>query len=159
MYVAKAAGETAKFEAFTPDIGELAFLADEKAPHPAYTRGFIFHKEKNIHELVKRCYFFKNAPPLLIVKGTVDSIYLNGELKATIDQPNIKELEAIGGTGDSLTGILSILLYSGIERVEAANKAAIINRIAGAHAKPTPATQISEILLHIPYALEQVFNR
>ncbi len=29
---------------FTSDVGELAFLADEEAPHLFYTRGFILHE-------------------------------------------------------------------------------------------------------------------
>ena len=36
MYVAKMAGNAAFFDLFTPDAGELAYLADEKAPHPFY---------------------------------------------------------------------------------------------------------------------------
>jgi len=35
-------GNAQSFDLFTPDAGELAFLADEEAPHPFYTRGFCF---------------------------------------------------------------------------------------------------------------------
>lgn len=41
MYVAKMSGQAGEYDLFTPDAGELAFLADETAPHPFYTRGFI----------------------------------------------------------------------------------------------------------------------
>jgi len=41
MYVAKMSGRSNAYDLFTPDIGELAFLADELAPHPFYTRGFL----------------------------------------------------------------------------------------------------------------------
>lgn len=34
MYVAKMSGYADAYDLFTPDPGELAFLADEKAPHP-----------------------------------------------------------------------------------------------------------------------------
>lgn len=43
MYMAKMSGEASLYDLFTPDVGELAFLADEEAPHPFYTRGFILH--------------------------------------------------------------------------------------------------------------------
>ena len=35
MYVAKMSGLAPLYDLFTPDIGEMAFLADEKAPHPS----------------------------------------------------------------------------------------------------------------------------
>ena len=41
MYVAKMSGYADAYELFTPDVGELAFLADEKAPHPFYTLSLI----------------------------------------------------------------------------------------------------------------------
>jgi hypothetical protein len=34
MYVAKMSGYAASYDLFFPDAGELAFLADENAPHP-----------------------------------------------------------------------------------------------------------------------------
>ena len=34
MYAAKMSGQSSKYDLFTPDVGELAFLADEEAPHP-----------------------------------------------------------------------------------------------------------------------------
>ena len=37
MYVAKAGGDAPFYDVFTPDLGETAFLADEKAMHPMYT--------------------------------------------------------------------------------------------------------------------------
>ncbi|MFO7970579.1 MAG: sugar kinase, partial [Desulfobacterales bacterium] len=48
MYAAKMSGLSEAYELFTPDAGELAFLADEEAPHPFYTRGFILHEENLI---------------------------------------------------------------------------------------------------------------
>jgi len=38
MYAAKMSGQASKYDLFTPDVGELAFLADEEAPHLFYTR-------------------------------------------------------------------------------------------------------------------------
>jgi len=62
-------------------------------------------------------------------------------------------LEPIGGTGDTLTGIVSALIHGGYAIEEAAIMAAKINRLAGELANPTPGTQVSEIIIHIPNAL------
>ena len=74
MYVAKMAGDAPFFDLFTPDAGELAYLADEKAPHPFYTRGFILHEENLIPDLIKRAYRHHNAASYLLVKGVEDFI-------------------------------------------------------------------------------------
>ena len=47
MYAAKMSGQAPEYDLFTPDVGEMAFLADEEAPHPFYTRGFILHEKTN----------------------------------------------------------------------------------------------------------------
>ena len=52
MYAAKMSGQSECYDFFTPDVGELAFLADELAPHPFYTRGFILHENNNITDLI-----------------------------------------------------------------------------------------------------------
>jgi len=80
MYVAKAGGYASSYDIFTPDMGELAFLADEKADHPAYTRGFIWHMNQNVHELVQRAYDWKNAADILFVKGSTDYICRAGKI-------------------------------------------------------------------------------
>ena len=54
MYVAKMSGYAAEYDLFTPDVGELAFLADEKAPHPFYTRGFLLQNDHDIPPLLER---------------------------------------------------------------------------------------------------------
>jgi ADP-dependent NAD(P)H-hydrate dehydratase / NAD(P)H-hydrate epimerase len=61
MYAAKMSGQAPSYDVFTPDMGELAFLADESAPHPFYTRGFILHEENRAPELIKRAYQHENA--------------------------------------------------------------------------------------------------
>uniref|UniRef100_A0A7V6CDZ1 Sugar kinase n=1 Tax=Thermodesulfobacterium geofontis TaxID=1295609 RepID=A0A7V6CDZ1_9BACT len=154
MYVVKMAGYAHFFDLFTPDIGELAFLADEKAPHPFYTRGFLLSKEDDVETLITRAYQHKNAPPYLLVKGEKDRIVFNQKILAIIEEPFIPELEAIGGTGDTLTGIVSALVYAGYEPEKACLIAAKANRLAGALASPTPATQISEIINFIPEAIK-----
>ncbi len=42
MYAAKAAGLAPQFDVFTPDLSELAFLADPEASHPAYVGKHLF---------------------------------------------------------------------------------------------------------------------
>ncbi len=42
MYAAKAAGLARNLDIFTPDAGELAFLADKNATHPAYVKKVLF---------------------------------------------------------------------------------------------------------------------
>jgi len=156
MYVAKAGGDSHYYDVFTPDLGETAFLADEKADHPTFTRGFIFHMENNVPELIRRAYASNNAAPTMFVKGSVDYICQNGEILYTIDQPSVPTMEPIGGTGDLITGMISGLIHAGKSPVEACRIAGHVNRKAGELSQPTPATQIRDILKFIPDALEEV---
>jgi hypothetical protein len=156
MYAAKMSGQAEAYDLFTPDLGELAFLADEEAPHPFYTRGFILHEENLMPELIARAYRHNNAPRCLLVKGVRDYVADSQGILATIDSPVEEAMEAIGGTGDTLTGIVAALIAAGIEVKEAAIIAARANRLAGHYAKPTPATQVMEIVEHIPRALGDI---
>jgi NAD(P)H-hydrate repair Nnr-like enzyme with NAD(P)H-hydrate dehydratase domain len=94
----------------------------------------------------------------LLVKGATDYIARDGEILATITEPNIAAMEAIGGTGDTITGIVAALIYGGYEIVEASIYTAHINRIAGLLCSPTPATHIGELISQIPQALIQVLK-
>jgi NAD(P)H-hydrate repair Nnr-like enzyme with NAD(P)H-hydrate dehydratase domain len=158
MYVAKAGGDANKYDVFTPDLGEMAFLADERAVHPAYTRGFIFHLENDVPELIRRAYEAKNAARTLFVKGKVDYICQDGKILETITEPNIEELEPVGGTGDMITGMISGLIYAGKSHLEACRIAGRVNRRAGELCRPTPATQVADIIKCIPVALRQVLK-
>ena len=158
MYAAKMSGEAAAYDLFTPDIGELAFLADEEAPHPFYTRGFIIHKENEVEKLIARAYRFGNAAKHLLVKGSRDYIACEDGILEIVDQPGTEAMEAIGGTGDTLTGIVAALVNYGMTVREASVKGAKINRIAGVCAMPTPATQIAEIIEQIPSAMKEIFR-
>lgn len=158
MYAAKMSGKAEAYDLFTPDAGELAFLADEEAPHPFYTRGFILHEDNRIPELIARAYEHHNASRYLLVKGVWDYVASREGIEATIDHPVEEALEAMGGTGDTLTGIVSALIASGMEIREAATMAARINRLAGHYANPTPATQVMELIKHIPRATEETFQ-
>jgi NAD(P)H-hydrate repair Nnr-like enzyme with NAD(P)H-hydrate dehydratase domain len=159
MYVAKAGGDSNRYDVFTPDLGELAFLADEKAVHPTYTRGFIYHMDDDVPELIKRAFKSENVARTLFVKGKVDYICQDGEILEEIDHPNIEALEAVGGTGDMITGIISGLIYAGKSPIEACRIAGRVNRKAGELSRPTPATQVKDIITHIPAALREVLKQ
>jgi len=158
MYAAKMSGQSTAYDLFTPDAGELAFLADEAAPHPFYTRGFILHEENRIPDLITRAYEHNNAGRYLLVKGRQDYVASREGVHAVIDSPVDEALEAMGGTGDTLTGIVSALIASGLDTLAAATLAARINRLAGHYARPTPASQVMEMIEYIPNAMELVLK-
>ncbi len=156
MYAAKMSGQASAYDLFTPDVGELAFLADEDAPHPFYTRGFILHEENSVPDLISRAYKYENASRFLLDKGKEDYLADREGIRATIKNPAEEAMEAIGGTGDILTGIAAALISAGKEIDEGAFIAAWANRLAGYYARPSPATQVIDIINHIPRALEDL---
>ncbi|MBS3780864.1 MAG: sugar kinase, partial [Desulfovermiculus sp.] len=156
MYAAKMSGQSPEYDLFTPDAGELAFLADEKAPHPFYTRGFILSEENKVPSLIIRAYAHANAARNLLVKGRIDYIADSSGVLATVDAPADEAMEAVGGTGDTLTGVVSSLIESGLEVPRAAELAARINRTAGSMSHPTPASQIMDIIPCLPEAYELI---
>ena len=158
MYAAKMSGSAADYDLFTPDAGELAFLADDQAPHPFYTRGFILHEDQKVPDLITRAYRHRNAARHLLVKGRIDYVANRQGVIATIDSPVEEALEPIGGTGDTLTGLVSAFIYGGFDVDHAAVLAARANRLAGRLASPTPMTQVKEIIAQIPQAVEQVLE-
>lgn len=158
MYAAKMSGQSESYDFFTPDVGELAFLADELAPHPFYTRGFILHPNDNVPELIRRAYQHQNAARYLLVKGGSDYVANRNRVVQTVDCPSFEAMEAIGGTGDTLTGMLSVLCGADFELTDAAVLAARANRWCGHFADPSPATQVIELIEQIPQALVKVLN-
>jgi ADP-dependent NAD(P)H-hydrate dehydratase / NAD(P)H-hydrate epimerase len=154
MYVAKMSGFAPSYDLFTPDAGEMAFLADEKAPHPFYTRGFLLQEEERVPELISRAYAEENAARHLLVKGRTDFVVAHGRIEATISDPCVETMEPIGGTGDTLTGIVTALLASGKPMVRACVVAARANRLLGHLAQPTPAYSVADLLPFLPQALE-----
>jgi len=158
MYVAKMSGQAPSYDLFTPDAGELAFLADEKAPHPFYTRGFLLKEENRVPELIERAYRNEDASRCMLVKGTRDFVATKQGIFATINGPTVEAMEAIGGTGDTLSGMAAALVASGRDLLDAAQIAARANRVAGVLTRATPATQIHEIIGNLPRALEQVLG-
>lgn len=153
MYAAKMSGYASSYDLFTPDLGELAFLADEKAPHPFYTRGFLLTEEADAAGLIARAYEHQNAARCMLVKGRTDFVTQDGKIVADVHYPMVPHLEPIGGTGDTVAGSASALLSAGYPMQTACILAAMANRFMGQLAQPTPATQISELLGQLPGGL------
>jgi NAD(P)H-hydrate repair Nnr-like enzyme with NAD(P)H-hydrate dehydratase domain len=151
MYSAKAAGMASSFDVFTPDSTEIAFLADPHATHPAYINKHLFDTDiTQTPRLAKEAYRNRGAAKLLLVKGAIDYVVNESGIVATIDEPDIPELEAIGGTGDTITGLVAAFVYSDLKPHEAAILAAQANRMAGRYAQVTPATKSREIIARFP---------
>lgn len=155
MYAAKMSGQAARYDFFTPDMGELAFLADELAPHPFYTRGFILQQDTDPSEHISAAYLHDNAARCLLVKGRTDYIVEQGKIVDSVKQPVSEAMEAIGGTGDTITGLLTVLCAAGYSRHRAAKIAAETNRWMGFYLQPTPATQVEELIAVLPQALQR----
>ncbi len=154
MYAAKMSGCAQQYDLFTPDIGELAFLADDTAPHPFYTRNFLLADEERAEALIAKAYADNNAAQHMLVKGRVDRYAHKGLILESVESPDVPMLEPVGGTGDSLAGIVSALLAAGLEMREACTAAFRINRRMGLLAQPTPAFSIMDILAFLQDAIQ-----
>jgi NAD(P)H-hydrate repair Nnr-like enzyme with NAD(P)H-hydrate dehydratase domain len=151
MYAAKAAGLAGEFDILTPDASEMAFLADPDASHPAYINRHLFNADiSRTPELAAGAYRQNDVSGLLLVKGSTDYIIREGAVLATVGKPDVPELEAIGGTGDTISGMVAAFMYAGLEPHEAAIIAARANRTAGRSIGATPATKVSEIIDSYP---------
>jgi hydroxymethylpyrimidine/phosphomethylpyrimidine kinase len=160
MYAAKGAGLAQEFDIFTPDSSEIAFLADPEATHPAYISHHLFAADATaIPNQILAAFNLKSAARLLLVKGKIDYIATEGQILATIDEPNIPTLEPIGGTGDTITGLVSALVYAGLEPKDAAIVACRTNRMAGKLTQPSPATRVRQIVDQFPAVLRQYYDQ
>jgi len=160
MYAAKAAGLATEFDIFTPDAPEMAFLADPDATHPAYIARHLFNTDiTQTPRLVVTAYQHKNAARLLLVKGAIDYVVHNGDILATITEPDVPELEAIGGTGDTITGLVSAFAYAGLDLHEAAIIATKSNRMAGKFTQATPATKVRQIIDQFPVVFKEYLRQ
>ncbi len=158
MYAAKMSGFAARYDVFTPDGGELAFLADEKAPHPFYTRGFLLSEGKDPAELARLAHEHEDSAKILLVKGREDLIVENGCVTDRISQPCVPSMEAIGGTGDLVAGLLTACAYAGMPLAAACANAAKAARFAGRSANPSPATPVANIIPSIPEGIERCLH-
>lgn len=156
MYAAKGAGLASEFDILTPDSSEIAFLADPKATHPAYIAEHLFQCDSSkIPGQIEAAFENGSASKLLLVKGKTDYIASDGRILETINEPDVPTLEAIGGTGDTITGLVSAFVHAGLKPKEAAIIAAKTNRMAGKFAKPTPATKVGQIIDQFPAVFEK----
>ena len=153
MYVAKMSGYADAYDLFTPDLGELAFLADENAPHPFYTRGFLLAREDDVPPLLQRALEHGNCPKNLIIKGSKDYIVVDGRVIATVGAPSVPAMECIGGTGDLVTGLATAFLCGGAAMDEACMAAARMARLLAQLCAPNPGTQIGELIEMLPEAM------
>lgn len=153
MYVAKMSGYADAYDLFTPDLGELAFLADEKAPHPFYTRGFLLAQEDDVPPLLQRAVEHGNCPKNMIIKGSKDYIVMDGQVITTVDAPSVASMESIGGTGDLVTGLATAFLCAGASMSCACTAAARMARLLAQHCAPNPGTQIGKLIEKLPEAL------
>ena len=159
LLIAKATRVCDKFDLFTPDAGEISFLADPDAGHPAYVKAALFEVDTTeVPRLIAQAYAAKNTPRYLLVKGPTDFIVEDGKIIHTVSEPNIPAMEPIGGTGDTLTGIVSALISAGFDPVKAGLIASKANRLAGALSNPTPATRVFEIVDHIGEAVRKTVD-
>ena len=153
MYLMKAAKQAALFDVFTPDLGELLFLADELAPHPLYVTAETLARTDDVDGLVRDARRHGNAARTLVVKGAVDHVYEDGAETHTVRRPDIPAMEAVGGTGDTVTGMLTALRSRG--DAQADHTALVVNRLIAERIACTPATQIAAFIAAIPAALEE----
>ena len=154
MYAAKAAGLAPRFELMTPDVGELGFLADPAVTHPAYVSRYLFGTEGfDPVTLAARAHESGGSSRVLLVKGVRDHITQDGLVVGSVDEPCVPELEAIGGTGDTVTGLASAFLAAGFPTVDAALCAARANREAGRIMGATPAMHARDLVAVLPGVL------
>ena len=159
MYAAKMSGQAKAYDLFTPDIGELAFLADDTAPHPFYTRGFIFHEEDRVPEMIEQAYTYENSACYLLIKGEKDILANATGIFESISEPLTPSLEAIGGTGDIITGLVAAFTGMGKNVASACRLASKISRLAGEMAQPHPGTPVIDIINRIPAVLKRFFGK
>ena len=153
MYAAKMSGYADAYDLFTPDVGELAFLADENAPHPFYTRGFLLAEEQHIPPLLRRVLAHGNCPRHLLIKGAADHVVCEGTVRAVVDSPSVPAMECIGGTGDIVTGLVTAFAAAGWPLCAACLAACRTARYLAAHCAPQPDTPVGRLIPHLPEVL------
>lgn len=151
MYAARAAGLSHAFALLTPDVGEIGFLAEKDATHPAYVADYLFGTDKfDVPALIAKAYELNTASDVLLVKGSTDYVATREAaphyVVTTIDYPDVPELEAIGGTGDTITGLASGFMSAGLSPLDAAEGALAMNRRAGKLCHAQVYTPVLELI-------------
>ncbi len=159
MYAVKAAGMARKCCYLTPDFAELKFLADPDAMHPAYICNyFIRTGTSDVEELVNSAYRHGNSSPYIFVKGTTDYIVHEGAIVARVNEPDIPALEPVGGTGDTITGLISAFIYAGNAPERAGYIAARLNRMAGKYARIQPDSRVHHLISEFDKILPDYYS-
>lgn len=153
MYAAKAAGVGGAFELMTPDVGEVGFLADPAASHPAYVSRYLFGSDEFDPPTLGRLAWELGGAKTLLIKGATDYIVDRGEVVSTVQDPSVPQLEAIGGTGDTLTGLAAGFLATGYPTVDAALLAARVNRQAGLELDAQPDHRAADLVRTFPQVI------
>ena len=117
----------------------------------------MLNKKLTVDDLLARAYQAKNTARMTVVKGAVDRVYQEAALVRTFNTPNIPAMEAIGGTGDTITGMLTAFRFKGDPNAE--DKALVLNRLIGRALQCTPATQIDAFIQMIPSVLKAYDNK
>jgi len=160
MYAAKAAGLARHFELMTPDVNEIGFLADPKVTHPAYVGHYLLGGgDFDPVALARKAYESGGSSRVLLIKGAQDHIIEEGAVAAVVDEPTVPALEAIGGTGDTITGLAAALLTAGLDPVDAAICASRANREAGLAMHATPAMRAVDLVAYLPEVLDTNLER
>lgn len=160
MYAARGAGLAPRFELMTPDVGEVGFLADPKATHPAYVSRYLFGQPGfDAAELARLAWRRGGSSRVLLVKGATDRVCVQGEVVATVEEPDIPALEAVGGTGDTITGLCAGLMSGGMAAEEAAVLAARCNRLAAERIGVRPSDRASDLAAVFPEVLRDAARR
>ncbi len=156
MYAAKAAGLAGRFELMTPDAGEIGFLADPAVTHPAYVAHYLLGStDFDPVTLARQAYENHGSSRVLLVKGVRDYVVEEGVVVAVVDEPSVPALEAIGGTGDTVTGLAAAFLSAGFTAIEAAICASRANREAGLVMGATPAMHAGDLVAVLPEVLHR----
>lgn len=157
MYAARGAGLAPRFELMTPDVGEVGFMADPEVTHPAYVSHYLFGQAGfDAEKLARLAWETGGSSRVLFVKGSTDRICVEGRVVATIDAPDVPTLEAIGGTGDTITGLCTGLMAGNMPAEKAALVAARCNRIAGERIQAAPAHRATDLTRAFPEVLREL---
>ncbi len=156
MYAAKAAGVAPRFELMTPDVGEVGFLADENVTHPAYVSRYLFGTDDfDPVELARLAFERGGSSRVLLIKGAIDRIAEEGQVVATVSDPCVPVLEAIGGTGDTVTGLAAAFMAAGYPTLDAALSACRANRLAGVAMQARPDHRAEDLVRELPGVLRE----
>jgi len=151
MYAAKAAGLAPRFELMTPDVGEVGFMADPDVTHPAYVSHYLFGTNGfDPVELARKAADTGGSSRVLLIKGVRDHIAEDGDVVEVVEEPCVPELEAIGGTGDTISGLAAAFLGAGFPTVDAAVCASRSNRAAGVAMGAKPHHRASDLVAELP---------